>query len=140
MVEVDREVWDSVARWLELTGLTRTLWRLRQPKPLSKAFGTRNSRHIASALERLRSAGLVKEAVVGNARYVYLTERACGLLLLLGYSVEELACGEDALRLLGSYRSKLSGEPARRRASLGTSSYPELPGTGSRASTASRSP
>jgi len=56
MVEASAEVWESVARWLELTGLTKTLWRLRQPKPLSKAFATRNSRHIASALERLRSA------------------------------------------------------------------------------------
>jgi len=56
IVEVDGEVWDCIARWLELTGLTKTPWRLRQPKPLSKAFATRNSRHIASALERLRSA------------------------------------------------------------------------------------
>jgi len=107
MVEVDREVWDCVARWLELTGLTKTLWRFRQPKPLSKAFGTRNSRYIASALERLRAAGLVREAVVGDARYVYLTERACGLLALLGYSVEEVVCGEAALRLL-----RHSGGPA----------------------------
>jgi len=74
-----------VAGWPELTGLTKTLWRLRQPKPLSKVLGTRNTRHIASALERLRSAGLVKEAVIGNAHYLYLTERACGLPLLLGY-------------------------------------------------------
>jgi len=85
MVEVSGEVWESVARRLELTGLTKTLWRLREPKPLSRAFGTRNTRHIASALERLRSAGLVREAVVGDVRYVYLTERACG---------------ESALRLL----------------------------------------
>ncbi|PLJ76912.1 hypothetical protein [Infirmifilum sp. SLHALR2] len=56
MVEVDREVWESVARWLELTGLTATLWRLRQPRPLNKAFAARNTRHITSALERLRSA------------------------------------------------------------------------------------
>jgi len=35
----------------------------------------------------------VKEAVVGDARYVYLTERACGLLALLGYSLEEAGCG-----------------------------------------------
>jgi len=87
-------------RWLELTGLAKTLWRLRQPKPISRAFGTRNTRHIASALERLRSAGFVKEAVVGNVCYVYLTERACGLLALLGYSIEEVACGEVALRLI----------------------------------------
>jgi len=60
MVEVDREVWESVARWLEPTGLAKTLWRLRQPKPLSKAFATRNSRRIASALERLRSAASSK--------------------------------------------------------------------------------
>jgi len=100
MVEVDGEVWKSVARWLELTGLTKTLWRLRQPRPLSRAFATRNSRYIASALEKLRSAGLVREAVVGNVRYVYLAERACGLLALLGYSIEEAACGEAALRLL----------------------------------------
>jgi len=100
MVEVSAEVWESVARWLELTGLTKTLWRLREPKPLSRAFGTRNSRYIASALERLRAAGLVREAVVGDVRYVYLTERACGLLALLGYSIEEAACGESALRLL----------------------------------------
>jgi len=96
-----------VARWLELTGLTAVLWRLRQPKPLSRAFGTRNSRYIASALERLRAAGLVREAVVGDVRYVYLTERACGLLALLGYSPEEVACGESALRLL-----KRGGGPA----------------------------
>jgi len=108
MVEVDREVWGCVARWLELTGLTATLWRLRQPKPLSKAFGTRNTRYIASALDRLRSAGLVKEVVVGDVRYVYLTERACGLLALLGYSAEELACGDAALRLL----RRSGGEPA----------------------------
>jgi len=37
---------------------------------------------------------------LANARYVYLTERACGLLALLGYSLEEVACGEAALRLL----------------------------------------
>jgi len=49
MVEVDGEVWESVARWLELTGHARTLWRMRKPKPLSRAFGTRNSRYIASA-------------------------------------------------------------------------------------------
>jgi len=48
----------------------------------------------------LRSAGLVREAVVGDMRYLYLTERACGLLALLGYSVEEVACGESALRLI----------------------------------------
>jgi len=100
MVEASAEVWESAARWLELTGLTKTLWRLRQPRPLSRAFGTRNTKYVASALERLRSAGFVKEAVVGNVRYVYLTERACGLLLLLGYSSEEVACGESALRLL----------------------------------------
>jgi len=29
MVEVSGEVWESVARWLELAGLTKTLWRLR---------------------------------------------------------------------------------------------------------------
>jgi len=106
MVEVSGEVWESVARWLELTGLTKTLWRLRQPKPLSKAFSTRNTKYIASALERLRSAGFVKEAVVSNVRYVYLTERACGLLALLGYNLEEVACGEAALRLLRRDRSK----------------------------------
>ncbi|WP_460025521.1 hypothetical protein [Infirmifilum sp. SLHALR2] len=37
---------------------------------------------------------------MGNTRYVYLTERACGLLLLLGYSIEEVGCGESALRLI----------------------------------------
>jgi len=100
IVEVEREVWESVARWLELTGLAKTLWRLREPKPLSRAFGTLNTRHIASVLERLRSAGFVREAVVGNTRYVYLTERACGLLALLGYSSEEVACGDTALRLI----------------------------------------
>jgi len=100
MVEVDREVWGCVARWLELTGLTKALWRLREPKPLSRAFGTRNTRRIASALERLRSAGFVKEVVVGDARYVYLTERACGLLVLLGYNLEEVACDDAALRLI----------------------------------------
>ncbi|UNQ72803.1 hypothetical protein [Infirmifilum sp. NZ] len=89
-----------MASWLELTGLAKTLRRLRQLKSLSRAFGTRNTRHFASALERLRSAGLVGEAVVGDVRYVYLTERACGLLALLGYSIEEVACGESALRLI----------------------------------------
>jgi len=85
MVEVGAEVWESVARWLELTGLAEAPERLREPKPLRRAFGTRNSRYTASALDRLRSAGLVKEAVVGDTRYVYLTERACDLLVLLGY-------------------------------------------------------
>jgi len=56
MVEVSGEVWESVARWLELTGLTKALWRLREPKPLSRAFATRNTRYVASALERLGSA------------------------------------------------------------------------------------
>jgi len=68
--------------WRHGVGLTRptkTLWRLREPKPLRRTFGTRNSRCTASALDRLRSAGFVKEAAVGDARYVYLTERACGL-------------------------------------------------------------
>ncbi|UNQ73560.1 hypothetical protein [Infirmifilum sp. NZ] len=78
IVEADREVWGSVARWLELTGLAKTLWRLTQPRPLSKAFSTRNSRYIASTLERLHAAGLVREAVAGGTRYVYLTGRACG--------------------------------------------------------------
>jgi len=41
-------------------------------------------------LERLRSTGFVKEAVVGDVKYAYLTERACGLLALLGYSLEEV--------------------------------------------------
>ncbi|UNQ73608.1 hypothetical protein [Infirmifilum sp. NZ] len=100
MVEVSAEVWESAAGWLELTGLARTLWRLREPKPVSRTFATRNIRHTASALERLRSAGFVKEAVVGDVSYVYLTERTCGLLLLLGYSPEGLACGEVALRFI----------------------------------------
>ncbi|PLJ77140.1 hypothetical protein [Infirmifilum sp. SLHALR2] len=100
MVEVDREVWNCVARWLELTGLTRTLWRLRQPRPLSNSFSTRNSRYIAVALERLRSAGLIKEAVVGK-RPLRLPHRgACGLLVLLGYSSEELMCGKATLRFI----------------------------------------
>jgi len=38
--------------------------------------------------------------VVGNVRYVYLTDRACSLLALLGYSIEEVACGDAALRLI----------------------------------------
>jgi len=101
MVEASAEVWESAARWLEPSGLAKALWRLRQPKPLSKAFGTRNTRYVASALERLRLAGFVREAVVGNVRYVYLTECACGLLLLLDYSLEEVACGDAALRHLG---------------------------------------
>jgi len=100
IVEVGAEIWDCVARWLELTGLTRTLWRPRQLMPLSKAFATRNSRYIASALERLRLAGLVKEAVIGNVRYVYLTGRACGLLVPLGYSSEGLMRSDAALRLI----------------------------------------
>jgi len=89
-----------VAGWLELTRLARVLLRLREPKLLGKAFGTRNTRHIASALDRLRSAGFMREAVVGNVRYVYLTERACGLLALLGYGIDEVTCGESALRLI----------------------------------------
>jgi len=40
------------------------------------ALATRNTKHTASALESLRSAGLVREAVAGDVRYVYLTERA----------------------------------------------------------------
>jgi len=36
IVEVDREVWDCAARWLELRGLVKTLWRSREPKPLSR--------------------------------------------------------------------------------------------------------
>jgi len=42
----------------------------------------------------------VKEVVVGDTRYVYLAERGCGLLALLGYSIEEVACGEVTLRLI----------------------------------------
>ncbi|PLJ78504.1 hypothetical protein [Infirmifilum sp. SLHALR2] len=96
-------------QWLELTGLARTLWHLSQPRPLSRAFGTRNTRHIASALGRLRSAGFVREAVVGSVRYVYLTERACGLLALLSYSPEEVACGERALKLIRRGAGAVSG-------------------------------
>jgi len=88
---------------------TKTLWRLRQPRPLSRALATRNTRYIASALEKLRSAGFVKEAVVGNVRYVYLRERACGLLALLGYSLEEVACGDAALRLIRRGAGAASG-------------------------------
>jgi len=58
------------------------------------------TRHTALVLERLRSAGFVKEAVVGDTRYVYLTERACGLLVLHGYSAEDLACSERELKLI----------------------------------------
>jgi len=47
--------------------------------------------------------------VVGNVRYVYLTERACGLLALLGYSIEEVVCGEAALRLIRRGASAASG-------------------------------
>ncbi|UNQ73742.1 hypothetical protein [Infirmifilum sp. NZ] len=47
--------------------------------------------------------------MVGDARYVYLTERACGLLVLLGYSLEELACGDAALRLTRRGASAASG-------------------------------
>jgi len=45
MVEVDREIWESVARWLELTGLTKTLWRLRRQSPSAgpSARGTRGT-------------------------------------------------------------------------------------------------
>jgi len=60
-------------------------------------------------LKRLRSADLVKEAVVGNARYVYLAERACGLLVLLGCNPEELACGGQALRLIRRAAGAASG-------------------------------
>jgi len=35
----------------------------------------------------------VVEAVAGDVRYVYLAGRACGILALFGYSVEELMCG-----------------------------------------------
>jgi len=111
MVEVDGEVWDSVAKWLELTGLVKQLLRLKQPRPVSRAFGTRNMAHIARALYRLRSLGLVEEATLGNVRYVYLTERACKLLVLLGRKPEELACGDVALKLLKSAvtREEISG-------------------------------
>ncbi|PLJ78649.1 hypothetical protein [Infirmifilum sp. SLHALR2] len=102
MVEVDGEVWGSVAKWLELTGLVKQLLRLKQPKPVSRAFGTRNMAHIARTLGRLRSLGLVEEATLGNVRYVYLTERACKLLALLGCKPEGLACGDAALKLLKS--------------------------------------
>jgi len=98
-----------VARWLELTSLARMLLRLRESKPLSKAFATRNSRYIASVLEGLRSAGFVREAVASNMRYVYLAERACGLLLLLGYSPEELMCGDTALKRISRGASVASG-------------------------------
>jgi len=98
-----------VARRLELTDLAKALWRLREPKPLSKAFAMRSTKYIASALKRPRSAGLVKEALVGDTRYVYLTERACGLLALLGYSLEEVACGDTALRLIRRLTSAISG-------------------------------
>jgi len=46
--------------------------------------------------------------VVGDTRYVYLTERACGLLVLLGYSIEEVACGDAALRLIRRVASATS--------------------------------
>jgi len=42
----------------------------------------------------LRLAGFVRGAVVDNVKYLYLAERACGLLALLGYI--------NALRLLKS--------------------------------------
>jgi len=76
IVEVSGELWDCVAMWLELTGLVKTLWRFWEPKPLSKAFGTRNTMYIAATLERLRVAGLVREAIVGDTCYIYLAERA----------------------------------------------------------------
>jgi len=47
--------------------------------------------------------------VVGDVRYVYLTERACGLLMLLGYSIEEVAYGEPALRLIRRGAGAASG-------------------------------
>ncbi|WP_460024347.1 hypothetical protein [Infirmifilum sp. SLHALR2] len=47
--------------------------------------------------------------MVGDTRYVYLTERACGLLALLGYSLDEVACGESALRLIRRGASAASG-------------------------------
>jgi len=95
--------------WLELTGLTRAPWCLRQPKLLTEAFGTRVTRHIAATLERLCPAGFVKEAVVGNVRYVYLAERACNLPVLLGYSIKEVACGDAALRLIRRAAGAASG-------------------------------
>jgi len=56
-------------------------------------------------LYRPRERGLVE-----NACYLYLTEKICGLLALLGYSNEELACGEATFRLL-----KHDGELAKSR-------------------------
>ncbi|PLJ77271.1 hypothetical protein [Infirmifilum sp. SLHALR2] len=109
MVEVSGGSGGAWRGWLELTGLARVLLRLREPKLLGKAFGTRNTRHIASALDKLRSAGLVREAVVGDVRYVYLTGRACSLLALLGYSLDEVACGEAALRLIRRAAGAASG-------------------------------
>ncbi|WP_460025252.1 hypothetical protein [Infirmifilum sp. SLHALR2] len=41
-------------------------------------------------------------------RYVYLTERACGPLVLLGYSLEELMCGGAAFRLISRLASSAS--------------------------------
>jgi len=67
---------ESIAKWLGLTDLTRTLWHLRQLRPLSKAFGTRNTRHIASAFERLCTAGFVRN-VVGDVHYLYPAACLC---------------------------------------------------------------
>jgi len=47
--------------------------------------------------------------VVGDTRYVYLTERTCSLLALLGYSPEEALCGDTALRPIRRGASAASG-------------------------------
>ncbi|WP_460024955.1 hypothetical protein [Infirmifilum sp. SLHALR2] len=46
--------------------------------------------------------------MIGDTRCVYLTERACGPVPL-GCSIEELACGDAALRLIRRGASAASG-------------------------------
>ncbi|UNQ72670.1 hypothetical protein [Infirmifilum sp. NZ] len=60
---MSRGVWKSVSRWLKLVSLARNLWRLRQPKPLSKSFATKNTRQTASGPERRRLADFVKRSI-----------------------------------------------------------------------------
>ncbi|WP_460025202.1 hypothetical protein [Infirmifilum sp. SLHALR2] len=51
----------------------------------------------------------MKETITGDVRYVYLTRRACNLLALLGYSIEEVACSKSALRHIRRLASAASG-------------------------------
>jgi len=66
MVEVSGEVWESAARRLGLTGLAGMLWRLREPKPLSKAFSTRKHQVHQLVIGEAPRGWLRQGGVVGN--------------------------------------------------------------------------